>query len=162
MVLFSVAHWQHCIFLHPIIGRVLCQRSPRLRFFVAGCSNCGTHLSKQDPEPGVRGCGAVSQFDHASLRTRALRESDVPYGAPVIISLLPGVLVGSYLLSIVHPDLVKIFLYVVLLPLILLQASGIRKPIKSELGFKLPFGLGLGLCYSLTTHFGPTLGVVLE
>ncbi len=79
--------------------------------------------------------------------------------APVIVSLLPGVLVGSYLLSIVHPDLVKIFLYVVLLPLILLQASGIRKPIKSELGFKLPFGLGLGLCYSLTTISGPPLAL---
>ena len=79
--------------------------------------------------------------------------------APVVVSLIPGVIAGSYLLSVIQPDLVKIFLYAAILPLILLQASGIRKPIRSELGFKLPFGLGLGLCYSLTTISGPPLAL---
>ncbi len=83
----------------------------------------------------------------------------LPRTAPIAVSLLPGVLVGSYLLSVVHPEWVRIFLYAFMLPLILFQAAGIRRPIKSELGFKIPFGLGLGLCYSLTTISGPPLAL---
>jgi uncharacterized membrane protein YfcA len=83
----------------------------------------------------------------------------IPRTLPVIISLLPGVVVGSFLLTIVNAQYVKIFLYVFMLPLILLQAAGLRKPIKSELAFKFPFGVGLGLCYSLTTISGPPLAL---
>jgi uncharacterized membrane protein YfcA len=83
----------------------------------------------------------------------------LPRTIPIALSLLPGVVVGSYLLSVIEPDWIRIFLYVFMLPLILLQAAGISKPIKSELGFKLPFGLGLGLCYSLTTISGPPLAL---
>ncbi len=83
----------------------------------------------------------------------------LPRTAPIAVSLLPGVLVGSYLLSVVHPEWVRIFLYAFMLPLILFQAAGMRRPIKSELGFKFPFGLGLGLCYSLTTISGPPLAL---
>ena len=77
----------------------------------------------------------------------------------VIVPMLPGVVAGSYLLSIVHPDYVRIFLYIFLLPLILLQAAGFRRPIKSEFTFKIPFGIGLGTCYSLTTISGPPLAL---
>jgi len=83
----------------------------------------------------------------------------IPRTIPVIISLLPGVVMGSFLLTIVNGQYVKIFLYVFMLPLILSQAAGLRKPIKSELAFKLPFGVGLGLCYSLTTISGPPLAL---
>jgi len=79
--------------------------------------------------------------------------------APIIVSLLPGVVAGSYLLSVVDPTWVRVFLYATMLPLILLQTAGIRKPIKSELGFKIPFGLGVGLCYSLTTISGPPIAL---
>lgn len=83
----------------------------------------------------------------------------IPRTMPVIVSLLPGVLVGSFLLTVVHPEWVRIFLYVFMLPLILLQAGGLRKPIKGELPFKFPFGFLLGSCYSLTTISGPPLAL---
>ena len=79
--------------------------------------------------------------------------------APIVAALLPGVVAGSYLLSVLDPAWVRVFLYSTMLPLILCQAAGVRKPIKSELGFKLPFGLGVGLCYSLTTISGPPIAL---
>ncbi len=90
---------------------------------------------------------------------RAHLRKVLPRSAPIIMSLLPGVVAGSYLLSVVDPTWVRVFLYATMLPLILLQAAGIRKPIKSELGFKIPFGLGVGLCYSLTTISGPPIAL---
>jgi hypothetical protein len=90
---------------------------------------------------------------------RAHLRKVLPRSAPIIVSLLPGVIVGSYLLSVVDPAWVRVFLYATMLPLILLQAAGIRRPIKSELGFKIPFGLGVGLCYSLTTISGPPIAL---
>jgi len=90
---------------------------------------------------------------------RAQFRKVLPRSAPIVVSLLPGVIVGSYLLSVVDPAWVRIFLYGTMLPLILLQAAGLRRPIKSELGFKLPFGMGVGLCYSLTTISGPPIAL---
>jgi hypothetical protein len=90
---------------------------------------------------------------------RAHLRKVLPRSAPIILSLLPGVIAGSYLLSVVDPAWVRVFLYATMLPLILLQAAGIRKPIKSELAFKIPFGLGVGLCYSLTTISGPPIAL---
>ena len=90
---------------------------------------------------------------------RAHLRKVLPRSAPIVVSLLPGVIAGSYLLSVVDPAWVRVFLYATMLPLILLQAAGIRKPIKSELGFKIPFGLGVGLCYSLTTISGPPIAL---
>jgi len=83
----------------------------------------------------------------------------LPRAAPIVVSLLPGVVAGSYLLSVLNPTWVRVFLYATMLPLILLQAAGIRRPIKSELGFKIPFGVGVGLCYSLTTISGPPIAL---
>src|ERR1051325_1356875 len=46
---------------------------------------------------------------------------------PIMVGLLPGVLVGSFILSHVNPGVIKFITYAVLLPLILLQASGFRR-----------------------------------
>src|SRR5712675_2801391 len=51
---------------------------------------------------------------------------------PILIGLLPGVALGSYLLASIHPGWLKFATYAFLLPLILLQAAGIRRPIKAE------------------------------
>src|SRR6266508_5402086 len=51
---------------------------------------------------------------------------------PILIGLLPGIAVGSYLLASLHPGWIKFVTYAVLLPLILVQAGGLRKPIRSE------------------------------
>src|SRR6266850_1178478 len=51
---------------------------------------------------------------------------------PIVIALAPGVIVGTTLVSLVHSDWLKFITYVTLLPLILLQAAGFRRPLQSE------------------------------
>src|SRR6266702_3007269 len=81
---------------------------------------------------------------------------------PIIIGLLPGVAVGSLLLASLHPGWIKFVTYAVLLPLILVQAAGLRKPIRSERLIGLPFGMGLGFLYSVTTVSGPALAILFN
>src|SRR5881392_4358487 len=51
---------------------------------------------------------------------------------PIMAGLLPGVALGSYLLASLHPDWLKLGTYLLILPLILLQAAGVRRPIGAE------------------------------
>ncbi len=81
---------------------------------------------------------------------------------PILVGLIPGVIVGSYALSVVHPGFLKLLVYVVLLPLILLQAAGVRRPIRSERIVGVPLGLGVGALYSTTTISGPPLALMLN
>ncbi|MCP9451615.1 MAG: sulfite exporter TauE/SafE family protein [Nitrospira sp.] len=82
--------------------------------------------------------------------------------APILVGLAVGVSIGSYILSFVHPAWVKFVTYFFLLPLILLQAAGIRKPIRAERAIALPFGTGIGLLYSVTTISGPPLALLFN
>lgn len=82
--------------------------------------------------------------------------------APILGGLAIGVALGSYLLSFVQPAWVKFVTYFFLLPLILLQAAGIRKPIRAEKAIAVPFGLGLGTLYSVTTISGPPLALLFN
>jgi len=82
--------------------------------------------------------------------------------APMIVGLVPGVLAGTFMLSSVSPDWLKLWTYLVLLPLILLQAAGFRRPIKSERSAGLLFGAGVGVLYSVTTISGPPLAIALN
>jgi len=79
---------------------------------------------------------------------------------PIIFGLIPGVLLGSYTLSAANPGWLKLFTYVALLPLILLQAAGLRRPIQSERAVGVPFGVGVGVLYSVTTISGPPLALM--
>jgi uncharacterized protein len=81
---------------------------------------------------------------------------------PIVIGLAPGVLLGTALVSQVNPGWLKFFTFVVLLPLILFQAAGYRRPIQSERSVGLVFGGGVGLLYSVTTISGPPLAVMLS
>jgi len=81
---------------------------------------------------------------------------------PLMVGLLPGILVGSFFLTVVAVTVLKATTYTVLLPLIILQAGGIRWPIRNERSIGLPFGLGLGLLYSTTTISGPPLALLLN
>src|SRR5438105_508201 len=63
---------------------------------------------------------------------------------PIVIGLVPGVLLGSFLLASLHPSWIKFVTYSVLLPLIFVQAAGIRRPIRAERLIGLPFGAGIG------------------
>jgi uncharacterized membrane protein YfcA len=82
--------------------------------------------------------------------------------APILIGLIIGVAIGSYILSLVHPAWVKFVTYFMLLPLILLQAAGIRKPFKAEKAIAIPFGVGIGTLYSVTTISGPPLALLFN
>ncbi len=80
----------------------------------------------------------------------------------IVVGLLPGVVGGSLFLAWVSPEYVKLVAYSALLPLILIQTAGLRRPIHAEHQIGLPFGAGLGLLYSLTTVSGPPLAVMLN
>ncbi len=82
--------------------------------------------------------------------------------APILIGLAVGIGIGSYILSLVQPAWIKFVTYVFLLPLILLQAAGIRKPIQAEKMIAIPFGMGIGTLYSVTTISGPPLALLFN
>lgn len=81
---------------------------------------------------------------------------------PIIVGLIPGIVAGTFMVSSVSPDWLKLYTYIVLLPLILLQAAGWRRPIKSERSAGLAFGTGVGVLYSVTTISGPPLAIALN
>ncbi|WP_375765752.1 sulfite exporter TauE/SafE family protein [Archangium gephyra] len=81
---------------------------------------------------------------------------------PLLGGLLPGVILGGVFLTVVAAVVLKAATYAVLLPLILLQAAGVRWPIHNERAVGVPFGLGLGLLYSTTTISGPPLALLLN
>ena len=81
---------------------------------------------------------------------------------PIVVGLVPGVAVGTLIVARVHPDWLKLGTFALLLPLILLQAAGYRRPIRSERSIGVPFGTGVGLLYSLTTISGPPLALMLN
>ncbi len=78
---------------------------------------------------------------------------------PVIVALVPGVVVGSLILSAVAPLWIRFAVYAVILPLILLQAAGFRRPLKGEATASVPLGVGVGMLYSITTISGPPIAL---
>ena len=82
--------------------------------------------------------------------------------APILIGLVIGIGIGSYILFLVQPAWIKFVTYFFLLPLILLQAAGIRKPIQAENAIAIPFGMGIGTLYSVTTISGPPLALLFN
>jgi uncharacterized membrane protein YfcA len=81
---------------------------------------------------------------------------------PILIGLLPGIAIGGYALASLQPGWVKFATYTVILPLILLQAAGWRRPIKASWLIGLPFGSMLGVLYSVTTISGPPLAMLFN
>ena len=81
---------------------------------------------------------------------------------PILIGLIPGILIGSYMLSHTNAGDLKFATYVVLLPIILMQAAGFRRPIRSDYMAGLPLGLGVGALYATTTISGPPLAMMLN
>jgi hypothetical protein len=78
---------------------------------------------------------------------------------PLAIGLVPGVIGGALLLGHVAPSNIKLSAYLVLLPLILIQASGLRWPIRRERRAAVPLGAGVGVLYGVTTISGPPLAL---
>jgi uncharacterized membrane protein YfcA len=81
---------------------------------------------------------------------------------PIIIGVGPGVVVGTAIVTLVSPTWLRMWTYCALLPLILFQAAGYRRPIQSERSIGLAFGGGVGVLYAVTTISGPPLAVALN
>jgi uncharacterized protein len=81
---------------------------------------------------------------------------------PILIGLLPGIAVGAFVLTSLQPSWVKLGTYAAILPLILVQAAGLRRPVRSTWLIGLPFGAALGILYSVTTISGPPLAVLFN
>ncbi len=81
---------------------------------------------------------------------------------PIIIGLLPGIAVGAFVLASLQPGWIKLGTYAAILPLILVQAAGWRRPIRSTWLIGLPFGTALGILYSVTTISGPPLVILFN
>src|SRR5437764_7016771 len=82
--------------------------------------------------------------------------------SPILVGLLPGIALGASVLASVQPGWVKFGTYTVILPLILVQAAGWRRPIRSTWLIGLPFGAALGILYSVTTISGPPLAILFN
>jgi len=82
-----------------------------------------------------------------------------PQVTPVAVGILPGVVAGSFILASISADWAKLVTYAALLPLILVQAAGLRLPIRRIRAVGVSFGGGVGLLYSLTTISGPPLAL---
>jgi uncharacterized membrane protein YfcA len=81
---------------------------------------------------------------------------------PILIGLLPGIAVGALILASLRPGWIKLGTYTVILPLILGQAAGWRRPLRSTWLIGLPFGTALGILYSVTTISGPPLAILFN
>src|SRR5688500_6276221 len=81
---------------------------------------------------------------------------------PMIIGLMPGIALGTAIVAQVNPAWLRFATFTALLPLILIQAAGYRRPIQSERAAGLVFGGGLGVLYSVTTISGPPLAIALN
>src|SRR2546426_5322939 len=74
---------------------------------------------------------------------------------PIVFGLVPGIVVGTLIVARVSPARLRFYTFIVLLPLILLQAAGYRRPIRAERSMGFGFGGGLGVLYAVTTISGP-------
>jgi len=81
---------------------------------------------------------------------------------PILIGLLPGIAAGAFVLAWLQPGWIKFGTYTVILPLILIQAAGWRRPVRSTWLIGLPFGTVLGILYSVTTISGPPLAILFN
>jgi len=81
---------------------------------------------------------------------------------PILVGMLPGIAVGAFVLASLQPGWIKLGTYAAILPLILLQAAGWRRPVRFSWLIGLPFGTGLGVLYSVTTISGPPLAILFN
>ena len=81
---------------------------------------------------------------------------------PIIVGLLPGIAIGASVLASLQPGWIKFGTYTIVLPLILIQAAGWRRPLQSTWLIGVPFGSALGILYSVTTISGPPLAILFN
>jgi len=81
----------------------------------------------------------------------------------VVALVLPvGVVIGTVVLVRTDPTWLRFATYVALLPLILLQAAGLRRSIRAERTAGAALGAGVGALYAVSTIAGPPLALFLN
>jgi uncharacterized protein len=93
------------------------------------------------------------------FRERAYISATKARAMPVVMTLLPGVLLGTLGLSYLAVNDVKVVVYLTLLPMVIVQLLGLRRPFTNERRSGTIIGPGIGFLYSLTTISGPPLAV---
>ena len=81
---------------------------------------------------------------------------------PMLAGAIPGAVAGSLVLAWVDPGNLKLFTFAALLPLILLQSAGLRRPVRDERRAALHAGAALGALYGSTTISGPPLALLFN
>jgi uncharacterized membrane protein YfcA len=85
-----------------------------------------------------------------------------PRMRPMLAGAIPGVIAGSLVLTWANPGNLKLFTFSALLPLILLQSAGLRRPIRDERRAAAHAGAVLGALYGATTISGPPLALIFN
>lgn len=81
---------------------------------------------------------------------------------PMLLGSLPGIAFGILFLKSASADGLRLGTFLVLLPLVLLQAAGLRRPLRDKSPVEAPAGFAIGVLYSCTTISGPPLGLLLN
>jgi uncharacterized protein len=81
---------------------------------------------------------------------------------PLLLGAVPGVILGSWGLSRLSPELLRMGTYAVLLPLIIVQTTGARWPVSQRFWVGAPVGAGVGALYAATTISGPPLALLFN
>jgi uncharacterized protein len=92
-------------------------------------------------------------------RERAFIAATKARALPVVATLLPGVVLGTIGLSYLAVNDVKLVVYLLLLPMVVIQLLGLRRPFSNERRSGAAIGSGIGFLYALTTISGPPLAV---
>jgi uncharacterized membrane protein YfcA len=98
----------------------------------------------------------VLWHDRAQLPTVWRRVALVALALPI------GIVVGTAVLVHTDPTWLRFATYIALLPLILLQAAGLRRAIRAEKTAGAALGAGVGLLYAVSTIAGPPLALFLN
>lgn len=93
------------------------------------------------------------------FRERAFIPATKGRALPVATTLLPGVILGTIGLTYLAVNDVKVAVYLVLLPMVVVQLLGLRRPFTNERRGGALIGPGIGFLYSLTTISGPPLAI---
>jgi uncharacterized membrane protein YfcA len=99
---------------------------------------------------------------HVLLASRAALPAVRRRVLPLVIGLVPGVGLGAGFLRTADPAWVKLAAFGALLPLVLLQAAGFRRPVRAERAAAATLGLGVGALYAVTTVSGPPLALAFN
>jgi uncharacterized protein len=93
------------------------------------------------------------------FRERAYISVTKARALPVVLTLLPGVILGTVGLTYLAVNDVKVVVYLLLLPLVIVQLLGLRRPFSNEGRSGAIIGPGIGFLYALTTISGPPLAI---